>query len=214
MADIKYGLYYIDREYLDKLSEADNHVPKHDYEDDGRSRKYYCGPVMDEYDVKYFVPVSSQTEKNSMVIPGSAYNGVTEYYGIPLPDASGHNKGGGNLDFRFMIPCVNDELLTPMTPTSDFAKTQAAFCMKNEKIICRIASDTYQNIQSGDYDFLNNSSINQENVLDKMWEYEDILESRRNMAEKRAKMIVRASAADNITPNNSDLSSNYEDEKT
>lgn len=213
MTNVEYGLYYIDREYLDTLHEADSHVPKHDYEDEGRSRKYYCGPVMNEYGVNYFVPVSSQTTKDDMVIPGSNYNGMKEHYGIPLPDEKGHSKGGGNIDFRFMIPCVNSELLTPMTPKSDFAKNQADFCMKNEKIICRAASETYRNIQSGDYSFLNHNSINQENVLDKVWEYEDILESRREAKTKKDKFAARVTAADNIAPNESTLSSSIENER-
>ena len=217
MADannVKYGFYYIDREYLDKLHEGDTHVPKHNYEDEGRSRKYYCGPVMNEFGVNYFVPVSSQTGKDDMIIPGSAYNGAVEHFGILLPDEKGHSKGGSNLDFRFMIPCVNSELLTPMAPKSNYAKNQAKFCMSNEKRICREAYDTYQNIQSGEYSFLNESAINQQAVYDKMWEYEDILETRREIKEKRAKMTARASETSRIAPNESVVSSDLENQRT
>lgn len=165
-----YGFYYVDREYIEALASRDEHVPKCDYEDESRSRKFYCGPVTHEDGVDYFVPVSHQI-KGNMVIQGSRYDtGVTEYYGTSITD-SNHNKTG-NLDFRFMIPVVNTEYLTPFEPKG-FSAEQNTFCQKYRKTIQNIAHQTYSNIKTKNYDFLNESAIDHDNALLGAFDYDD-----------------------------------------
>lgn len=56
-----YGFYYIDRGYIEYMQTPDNpHVPDANYEDCGRARKFYCGPVTNKQGVDYFVPVSHE----------------------------------------------------------------------------------------------------------------------------------------------------------
>lgn len=161
----QYGFYYIDNDYLDHLKEYDSHIPRHDYEDEGRERKFYCGPVFNDNGIDYFVPVSHQIKK--MTLPDG------ETYGISLKDSQG--QPSGCLDFRFCVPCPFPECLTPYTPKG-FAVEQWDFCSKHKNGICREAERTYENILSGDYSFLTSSSIHYgQDLDDQIWIYDDIL---------------------------------------
>lgn len=86
--DVPYGFYYIDRDYIDYLRKnGDEHVPKADYEDDDRSQKFYCGPVMNEYGVNYFVPVSHEVEnKGTMSVRDKD---TIESYGVFIQNEKG-----------------------------------------------------------------------------------------------------------------------------
>lgn len=44
-SEVRYGLYDIDAKYLERIRKYDSHAPKSDYEDEGRAKKFYCGPV-------------------------------------------------------------------------------------------------------------------------------------------------------------------------
>ncbi len=185
-----FGFYDIDREYLEALSKADAHVPKHDYEDEGRARKFYCGPVMNEYGVDYYVPVSSQIKEMKL----NKY----ENYGVQIQDKKGTICG--NLDFRFMIPCVDNRFLTKHI-ANGFANEQEEFCKNKQALICREARYTFNNIQSGDYDFLNETAINNEAVTNAAWERVDQYEARLETEKKRETMNKRSISADMITTN-------------
>lgn len=186
-----FGFYDIDREYLESLSKADPHVPKHDYEDEGRSRKFYCGPVMNEYGVNYYVPVSHQTDKDMQL-------SKIEKYGVRIVDAQGECVG--NLDFRFMVPCVDDRFLEKHK-SAGYAVAQEAFCNSKQALIRREARATFDNIQSGDYNFLNKTAIKNEEVLNAAWEYVDQYEARLEAEKQRKTMSKRALHADMTTAN-------------
>lgn len=192
--DIPFGCYYIDRDYLEYLHEhGDEHVPKADYEDEGRARKFYCGPVFNEYGVNYFVPVSHELDKNDM----SVYDPETrtvEYYGMYIRDTD--NNKIGNLDFRFMIPCQDNELLTPCTLSGHGAK-QANACLAMRTHICKAAQSTYNNIETGDYPWLNANAIDYNNVNDAMWSYDDEKMTRRE--------LIANQLASNIKTDNNDF---------
>lgn len=194
-----FGFYYLDREYIEAMHTADNpHVPNADYEDSGRARKFYCGPVMNQDGVDYYVPVSHEI-KGTMEIFGSKENGFVEHYGMSLMNAE-HEKNG-NLDFRYMLPCVDDRFLTPIDPDNDlgaYGREQAHFCTRMEKNICRNARETYNNIQSGEYKELTESSVNFEMALDDAWTYLDKVEEREA---KLAVMSNRSSMADGMASN-------------
>ncbi len=175
-----FGFHDIDRKYLETLYSADNRVPYSDYEDYGRARKFYCGPVMNQNGVDYYVPVSHQLEKD-MYIPGSKQNGFSEYYGVFIKDDKGNKTGC--LDFRFMVPCVDDRFISPHDITGH-AADEINFCRTYETAIKKQARDTYENIKSGEYSFLNKSSVDDEAVLDASWCYLDELDAKEKAAEK------------------------------
>ena len=197
-----YGFYYVDREYIEALASRDEHVPKCDYEDEGRSRKFYCGPVTHEDGVDYFVPVSHQI-KGDMAIPGSRYDtGVTEYYGLSIINEN--REKTGNLDFRFMIPVVNTEYLTSFEPKG-FSAEQNTFCQTNKQMIQSMAHQTYGNIKAKNYDFLNGSAIDHDSVLSGAFDYDDEyteqIESgqKKEIAKKLALRKARLLASSNLS---------------
>lgn len=200
-----FGFYYLDREYIEAMHTAENpHVPNADYEDSGRARKFYCGPVMNQDGVDYFVPVSHEI-KDKMEILGSRANGFAEYYGIPLMNKD--KEMTGNLDFRYMLPCVDNRFLTPINPDNDlgaYGREQAHFCTLIKNRICKNAQETYNNIQSGEYKSLTESSVNFEMALDDAWTYLDKVEEREKMT---AKMAIRSSIANEMISNVSPSSS-------
>ncbi len=176
---IPFGFYDIDREYIEYLQKYDDHVPKCDYEDEGRARKFYCGPVMNEYGIDYYVPISSKNRNMRL-------NNI-ETYGINMRDI---NTGEliGCLDFRFMIPCSNQDLITPHKPTG-YAVAQDIFCQKNKSRICAEARATYNNVESKDYPFLNQTAVRQERLNDAIWAYDDILDAQKEELKKRETLI-------------------------
>ena len=188
-----FGFYDIDRKYIEFLKKADEHVPDCDYEDRGRSRKFYCGPVTNQYGIDYFVPVSSKTDKN-MYIVGSAKNGVREYHGIILKDASGQETG--SLNFKNMIPCVDPQFLTPHKPTGH-AVSEYNFCKKYEKAIKTTAESTFKNIESREYPELTKSSVNASKVESAGWEYLDMIEAKKECD----KMATRFQEIDDLASN-------------
>lgn len=164
-----FGFYDIDRTYIETLRSKDNHVPNCDYEDYDRARKFYCGPITTQYGINYFVPVSSQKDKN-MYIVGSAANGVREYYGIEMKDNQGNSIG--SLNFKFMIPCVHPCFLTPHELTGH-SIIENEFCQKNKLFIQKLANDTFVNIESNDYPSLTQTSVNFAEAESAGWEYYD-----------------------------------------
>lgn len=170
--NVPFGCYYIDREYIQYLHDhGDEHVPRSDYEDEDRCRKFYCGPVFNEDGLNYFVPVSSKVREMRL-------NNI-ETYGVTLQDAN--REYIGCLDFRYMIPCYDNELLTPYEPHSHGAK-QATACMEIQNKICKEAKATYNNIISRDYEFLNRTAIDYDKVIDAVWEFDDMRMARRMAA--------------------------------
>lgn len=195
-----FGFYYLDREYIEAMQAVDEHVPDANYEDNGRARKFYCGPVMTQDGVDYFVPVSHE-QKDTMEIPGSRKNGFPEYYGVSL---YGNDKEKtGNLDFRHMLPCVDPRFIKKIDDNnelSNFGKEQFRFCRCSENRIRKTAQSAYNNIVSQDYPFLNKTSIDYETVLDTAWEHLDKIEEC-ELADKRKKMTDRANKADILAAN-------------
>jgi len=90
---VPFGLYDVDRYYLDELRKADPHVPKSDYEDDGQHRKFYCGPVYNDKGINYFVPISSKIKKQDYLEPY-----------VRIMKNPENKKEIGCLDFRYMVP--------------------------------------------------------------------------------------------------------------
>ena len=167
---VPFGCYYIARDYIDYLREnGDEHVPKADYEDEDRARKFYCGPVFTEYGVNFYVPVSHEIDKGNMVIHDKETN-VDEQYGLYLRNST--NEKIGNLDFRFMIPCSDNTLLTPCE-LANYGAMQANSCLQNQTAIRKTAEHTYSLIASGDYPQLAKTAINPDAVNDAMWSYDD-----------------------------------------
>lgn len=177
-----YGFYYVDREYIEALALCDTHVPKCDYEDEDRARKFYCGPVAHEAGVDYFVPVSHQI-KDEMVIPGSLKEtGVAEHYGISIRNENRDKTG--NLDFRFMIPVVNTDYLTTIELTN-FGSQQLLFCRNNEHLIKNIAHWTYCNINAQSYDYLDKTAVSYDCLLSNAFDYDDEYTEQISTGEKK-----------------------------
>lgn len=146
----------------------------------------------------YFVPVSHEL-KNSMLIPGTKQNGVTEYYGIILTNRKGQSLG--NLDFRHMLPCVDNKFLTPINPYENlgqFGIQQFECCNDNQNYIQQLARSAFDNIQSQDYTFLNETSVNTENILIAAWDYLDMTEERDAID---AKMTARINTLNELASN-------------
>lgn len=192
-----FGFYYLSREYIEAMQAVDEHVPDANYEDYGRARKFYCGPVTTQDGINYFVPVSHET-KESMIIPETKRNGVIEYYGIPLYNQD--NQTTGNLDFRHMLPCVDDRFIEQIDikQMSQFGKEQARFCLKNAKYIKQTATSTYNNVKSCDYAFLNSTSIDFEEVLDAAWDYLDLIEEREEATALKKKIDMRVTQSETM----------------
>lgn len=182
--DVSYGFYYIDRDYLEFLAKYDDRVPKHDYEDEGRAKKFYCGPVMNANGVNYYVPVSHQVKQMKL--------DNIENYGVPIKEPG--QPATGCLDFRFMIPCTNADYLTSYEPKG-FAVKQAEFCNKYKNYICKEAEATYNNILSGDYEFLNQTAIDDEKINDGMWAYEDLQETKQSQNTNETQVNEEPSAS-------------------
>ena len=180
-----FGFYYLDREYIEAMHTSENtHVPNADYEDSGRARKFYCGPVMYQNGVGFYVPVSHEI-KESMEIPGTRSSGCTEYYGMSLRSKTGEKTG--SLNFKYMIPCVNSRFLEKIDPDKtlgSFGKAQYDFCSANERRICNMVYDTYNNIVSGEYPGLTSGSVDFEAAQDEAWQHLDRVEEREEQAAK------------------------------
>lgn len=172
--NIPYGFHYIDNDYLDYLAKFDPHIPKHDYEDEGHARKFYCGPVFDDTGISYFIPVSHQ-------IKDMRLNDI-ESFGMNMKERG--KPALGCLDFRFAVPCPFPQCLTPYEPKGHAVK-QAEFCNKYKGLICNEAKATHQNILSGDYPQLTESStLRGEAVENTIWDYEDILDAKKSQAKQ------------------------------
>lgn len=166
-----FGCYYIKRDYIDFLRANDNeHVPRADYTDDNRAEKFYCGPVFTEDGVDYFVPVSHETDKGEMVVYDKDIN-IREPYGLYLRTETG--KIIGNVDFRYRIPCQDDELLTPCR-LKGFGALQEKACKSIENRICTVAKNTHNNIKTNAYPWLTQTAVKDNNSNDSMWAYEDL----------------------------------------
>lgn len=192
-----FGAYYIDREYLDALRQNDNdHISYADYEDKGGARKFYCGPVMTEHGIDYYVPVSHS--EHNMYIQGSAQNGIKEYHGINMVTRSCEHIGC--LDFRYMIPCVDDRFIESHTPHGH-GKTQMNFCYEHENEIKMLARDTYNNITADTYPELTRSSVKFEKALGTAWDYLDKVEEKEEADKQKAKISMRYTTASHMTCN-------------
>lgn len=200
-----FGFYYLDREYIEAMQTVDEHVPDANYEDSGRARKFYYGPVTNQDGVDYYVPVSHEI-KDEMEIPGSKRNGFPEHYGVNIRNE--HKKKTGNLDFRHMLPCVDARFIRKISPNelSAFGKGQLTFCEADKNNILTTARNAYNNIQSHDYSFLNKTSVNYDNVIDAAWEHLDKVEER-EISEKRQTMADRVNKANMLAANINDTSS-------
>lgn len=172
-----FGFYYINRDYIEAMHTTENpHIPNADYEDEGRARKFYCGPVMNQNGVDFYVPISHEVKEN-MEIPGTRASGCPEYYGMSLRSKTGEKTG--SLNFKYMIPCVDDRFLEKIDPEkmlSSFGKAQCDFCKANESRIRNIAYDTYNNIVSNDYPGLTKDSVDFEAAQDEAWQHLDRVE--------------------------------------
>lgn len=130
MNKTKFGIYDIETDYLKFLHERDKHVSFADYEDEGRQRKFYCGPVYtSETNINYYVPVSSKS-----IDTKQSDRGDIKQYCLAIENG---DRDLGTLDFRHMIPCL-DERINPrfINPqTNSFGYAQAKFCLSHEEEI-------------------------------------------------------------------------------
>jgi protein AbiQ len=92
MARLKF--YEVDDAYISFLTNVDNRVPRVDYSDDGRRRKFLCGIVLEVNGHAYFAPVSSykKQQRSNFVIEDT------------------HGNPVGCLRFSYMIPIPLDAL--------------------------------------------------------------------------------------------------------
>lgn len=197
--ELPHGCYYIARDYLDFLREHDNeHIPRADYEDDNRARKFYFGPVINDYGVNYFVPVSHETNKGDMCIFDKETK-MHEQYGLYLMSDEGDTLG--NLDFRFMVPCQDNNLLELFEPTG-YGARQAEICHQMTKDICDTALHTYNLITSGDYPQLSKDAVDFAKANDAMYLYDDIKDKKREpISCKNIESRSIDIATDDKTPN-------------
>ena len=92
MARLKF--YEVDESYISLLANVDNKVPRVDYSDEGRRRKFLCGIVLEVNDHAYFAPVSSfnKQQRSNFVVEDTKGNPV------------------GSLRFSYMIPVPLDAI--------------------------------------------------------------------------------------------------------
>lgn len=137
VSKIPFGIYDIDKELLQTAHDNINeHVPLSNYEDEGRTRKFYCGPVCEHDGVPLFVPVSSQNKNERQ----NDYSGSSVLI-------KNKNESIGSLNFKYMVPVSDETLLTPRTELGSFGKKQAAWCMDNETLIKNKALANYNSFE-------------------------------------------------------------------
>ena len=129
---IPFGIYDVDTEFLRTAHDTINEtIPFSDYEEHGRSRKFYCGPVCEHTGV----PVSSQKKDESM-------HRDTTY--IPMKE---NGEIVGTLNFAYMVPVADDSLISDIsnrTQIGPHAQKQINWCMSNENRIKTAAKAHYE----------------------------------------------------------------------
>lgn len=99
-ATIPFGIYRFNHDYINALKKTDNKVI------DPEILDRYCGPVYqascEKGLVEFFVPVSYEYETANCFA-------LTFYDGV----------FAGIMDFKLMIPCVNEKLITPDKTNND-----------------------------------------------------------------------------------------------
>lgn len=199
--NVPFGCYYIQRDYIEYLQEhGDSHVPNADYEDNNRAIKFYCGPVLTINRVNYYAPVSHEVESKDDMIACNNKTGREVQYGVFL---SGKRDRTGNLDFRHMIPCQDNELLTPCENLSPFGKTQERSCLAQKDKIQECARNVYDAVHFDLIPFLTRTCIDFEKVYDAACEYDDIKDEfanvpMTNLAQRFAKIDTSHVSEQNI----------------
>ena len=105
VTNMPYGIYEIDRGYLDYLRLFDNKIPFSDYEDHGGKRKFYMGPIK-VHDIPFFVPISHQIKYDYQFSCHDYNDNKSILYGAPLTDSIDNNTVIGSIDLRHMVPVV------------------------------------------------------------------------------------------------------------
>lgn len=178
-ARIPFGCYYIEREYLDFLRKrGDAHVPRADYEDSGRTQKFYCGPVFNADGINYFLPVSHQTNKGDMTVY-DVESRETDPTGAYIIDNDGVKLG--NLDYRYAIPCMDNELLKPVS-LSKFGQKQFEIITNMKDAIGEQAKNLYDKARSGDYPVHKRKAIDFDSLETAAYAYADLKEQLREQA--------------------------------
>lgn len=134
--------YYVDPAYVSYLQSAEtavhgsSHVPNVVY---ANRDKFMFGSVLQIDGVKYFVPVSSKTNKSSS-------------YNLQITVPSDRVKVKGTLRFPYMIP-VPDAALTRLNIRSiaspgeqQLIAKERAFCFRNQTKILRLAERTHKHV--------------------------------------------------------------------
>ncbi len=141
----KINFYYVDNEYISFLKQAEMNsrgftcVPNIQYA--GNSLKFVYGAVLEIYNVKFFVPVSSQYGKH-------------KEFNLDIK-TKGKVKYKGSLRFPYMIPvpnsCLNPLIIDDITQEKRKIRTakELAFCRKNKDKIERMALHTYEAVTKG-----------------------------------------------------------------
>lgn len=113
------AFYYVDKKYADYLRTHDRKVPNTDYE---THRKFVCGVVLHVNGVKYYAPISHDTQKRQTSI-------LIRDKGRPI----------SSIKFCFMIPVV-DSAIAKMdfkaieqidSQYASLLRTEYRFCLKN-----------------------------------------------------------------------------------
>lgn len=190
---IPFGLYDIDRYYLDYLRNNNNeHIPKSNYEDEGGARKFYCGPVYNADGIPMFVPVSHQKRTASingkyMISIEDSEDNATQDNNIKNTKNIDH-KIIGCLDFRFMVPCLEEHFVKHEISTNSnilnskptFAEKQAHILLssKNQQLLEKTAKLTFDDVTAGKN--VARSSVDFNKALDDVWNYEDYIEAHKD----------------------------------
>ena len=141
VSKIPFGVYDVDTEFLRTAHDEINQtVPHSDYEQHGRCRKFYCGPVCEHKGVPMFVPVSHQVKETNIL--------KTQTF-MPIKDGT---KTIGTLNFAYMVPVADESLIEDISHRDyigEFTQKNIKWCMSNEELIKKKAKAYYNEFSNG-----------------------------------------------------------------
>lgn len=127
-----FAFYYVDKNYVNYLYQFDSKVPTLNYDSHD---KFFCGVVLTINNIKYYAPVSHDTQKQQT-------NFLIKHKGNVI----------SSIKFSFMIP-VPDYALTKMdfneiaktdNKYADLLRTEYSYCSSHKKEIMAKAASVYR----------------------------------------------------------------------
>lgn len=200
---ISFGLYKIDRSYIEELKKTDQHVPDCDYQDYGRAEKFYIGPFVDKQShVSYFAPISSKVrDLTSSRHPPEMHGMLFNFKNSNMPKGKDHVKGC--VDFRFAIPCEDTRLLSAYTPSPTSNQGVLSKRLTNlEGELKSISETTFINMRDKESYPVFHTSCDHDSLEDRMWSYIDTLDSlRTSRTQSKTRPVINIDTPDRSCEN-------------